>query len=225
MPSCWIWSRVSCRAPSPMETIAITVATPKIMPSIVSRERSLWLHSSRKPVLTGAVMVAKFTSSWPSCDGSGLGGGLGLGASAGLTLRGQVIEGEAFAFPQAGGDLGVVAVAGAHGHGHRKEAKAVPANTMDCRSWWKIQLVGTTITLGRRSDTRVTSACIPGRSIILPVGGKSMVTGKVAEEETPCHPSMGGRRAVWPMELTFPLSTTPGRARSPPPRAVPCGRR
>jgi len=43
-----------------MDTIPITAATPKIMPSMVSSERNLWLHNSRKPVLIGACSQARF---------------------------------------------------------------------------------------------------------------------------------------------------------------------
>src|SRR5215467_6741124 len=48
-PSCSMNAMTFCCAPSPMESIATTAATPKIMPSIVRSERSLWLERFSKP--------------------------------------------------------------------------------------------------------------------------------------------------------------------------------
>ena len=41
-PSIWIWAIASRRAPSPMESIDTTAATPNTTPSMVSSARSLW---------------------------------------------------------------------------------------------------------------------------------------------------------------------------------------
>src|ERR1700675_1968823 len=38
-----------CCAPAPMESMATTAATPNIIPSMVRRERSLWLAKFSKP--------------------------------------------------------------------------------------------------------------------------------------------------------------------------------
>src|SRR5258708_5529184 len=48
-PSCSMKAMTFCCAPAPMESMATTAATPKIMPSIVRRERSLWLARFSNP--------------------------------------------------------------------------------------------------------------------------------------------------------------------------------
>src|SRR5213080_4182052 len=51
-PSCSMKAMTFCCAPAPMESMATTAATPKIMPSMVRRERSLWLARFSKPKTT-----------------------------------------------------------------------------------------------------------------------------------------------------------------------------
>src|SRR2546430_2786942 len=51
-PSCSMKAMTFCCAPAPMESMATTAATPKIMPSMVRRERSLWLARFSKPNTT-----------------------------------------------------------------------------------------------------------------------------------------------------------------------------
>src|SRR5437879_2457432 len=48
-PSCSMKAMTFCWAPAPMESMATTAATPKIMPSMVRRERNLWLVRFSKP--------------------------------------------------------------------------------------------------------------------------------------------------------------------------------
>src|SRR5258708_26200360 len=48
-PSCSMNAITFCWAPAPMESIATTAATPKIIPNIVRRERSLWLARFSNP--------------------------------------------------------------------------------------------------------------------------------------------------------------------------------
>ena len=48
-PSCSMNAITSCCAPAPIDSIATTAATPKIMPSIVSSERSLWARRLSSP--------------------------------------------------------------------------------------------------------------------------------------------------------------------------------
>src|SRR5438034_7330234 len=48
-PSCSMKPITFCCAPAPMESMATTAATPKIMPSIVRSDRSLWLVRFSNP--------------------------------------------------------------------------------------------------------------------------------------------------------------------------------
>src|SRR6266446_392000 len=48
-PSCSMKAMTFCWAPAPMESIATTAATPKIIPSMVKRERNLWLVRFSNP--------------------------------------------------------------------------------------------------------------------------------------------------------------------------------
>ena len=48
-PSCSMNAITCCWAPAPIDSIATTAATPKIMPSIVSSERSLWMRRLSRP--------------------------------------------------------------------------------------------------------------------------------------------------------------------------------
>ena len=48
-PSCSMNDITSCCAPAPIDSMATTAATPKIIPSIVSSERSLWASRFSRP--------------------------------------------------------------------------------------------------------------------------------------------------------------------------------
>src|SRR6266478_695304 len=48
-PSCSMKAMTFCCAPAPIESIATTAATPKIMPSMVNKDRSLWLVRFSNP--------------------------------------------------------------------------------------------------------------------------------------------------------------------------------
>jgi hypothetical protein len=52
VPSSLICSMEARRAPSPIDIIEITAATPKMTPSIVSRVRSLWRTRLLMPIRT-----------------------------------------------------------------------------------------------------------------------------------------------------------------------------
>src|SRR5690349_4476546 len=57
-PICSMKAITFCCAPAPMESMATTAATPKIIPSMVSRERSLWLARFSKPKARSGIHCA-----------------------------------------------------------------------------------------------------------------------------------------------------------------------
>src|SRR5262249_7955122 len=65
-PRLWICCWTAASAPRPMLTMVITAATPMMMPSIVSAERSLFRRSARSAV----TKVIERTFMGGSCDGS-----------------------------------------------------------------------------------------------------------------------------------------------------------
>src|SRR5688572_27970572 len=57
-PSCSMNAIACYSAPAPMESIATTAATPKIIPSIVSRARSLWERRLSRPSRSSSATLA-----------------------------------------------------------------------------------------------------------------------------------------------------------------------
>ncbi len=50
MPINWICFSASSLAPSPIESMAMTAATPKMIPRAVRMERSMWLRKPSRPI-------------------------------------------------------------------------------------------------------------------------------------------------------------------------------
>src|SRR5882762_1106716 len=99
-PSCSMKAMTFCCAPAPMESMATTAATPKIMPSMVRRERSLWLARFSKPKTRsgshccsdlGSVMELGFMGARLASIGART--ETGIGSAASLFFSGGILLG------------------------------------------------------------------------------------------------------------------------------------
>src|SRR5688500_4589067 len=93
-PSCSMNAITCCWAPAPIDSMATTAATPKIMPSMVNSDRSLWTRRLSKPSCRSCSQVpsSEFGSRSRAFTELGPGSGLqGPCAPATLSFSGQRI--------------------------------------------------------------------------------------------------------------------------------------